>query len=142
MQAVTEFPKANEIERAWYVLDATSMPLGRLSTKAAGFLIGKHKPIFAPHVDCGDFVIVVNAAKLVLTGNKVEQKIKFRHSGYPRGAKYVPYKRLLAEKPEEAVRLSVSGMLPKNTFRDLFLTRLKIYKGPEHPHAVQKPKAA
>ena len=139
MLPVTTFPRPQDIQRHWHLIDAEGVPLGRLCTKAAGLLRGKHKPFFSPHVDCGDIVVVVNAQKVRLTGNKLENKVKFSHSGYPRGAKYVPYKRLMAEHPTRIVSLAVSGMLSKNTFRDAMMTRLKVYPGAEHPHAAGQP---
>jgi large subunit ribosomal protein L13 len=113
--------------------------LGRLATHTATLLRGKHKPIFAPHVDTGDFVVIVNAGKVALTGNKLTQKIAYRHSGYPGGLKRVRYDELLATRPERAIELAVKGMLPKNTLGRHMLSKLKVYAGPEHPHAAQQP---
>ncbi len=135
----TYSPKASEIERAWFVVDADGMVLGRLATEVASILRGKRKPIFAPHLDTGDHVIIVNADKVVLTAGKGERKTVYRHSGYPGGLKSERFGDLLARKPEEAVRRSVRGMLPKNRLGRQMLTKLKVYAGPHHPHAAQQP---
>jgi len=135
----TYSPKASEITRKWYVIDAEDLVLGRLSTEVARILRGKHKPTFAPHLDTGDHVIVVNAEKVVLTANKAEQKIVYRHSGYPGGLKARSFADAQAAKPEEAVRRAVRGMLPKNRLGRQMLTKLKVYAGPNHPHSAQKP---
>jgi large subunit ribosomal protein L13 len=135
----TYSPKISEIERAWYVVDAEGMVLGRLATEVASILRGKRKPIFAPHIDTGDHVIVVNADKVVLTSDKAERKPVYRHSGYPGGLKTETYAQLLARKPEEAVRRTIRGMLPKNRLGRQMLTKLKVYAGPHHPHGAQKP---
>jgi large subunit ribosomal protein L13 len=132
-------PKAAEITRQWHVIDATDVVLGRLATQTAQLLRGKHKPIFAPHVDTGDFVIIVNAGKVALTGNKRAQKVAYRHSGYPGGLKQVGYEELLAKRPDRAVELAVKGMLPHNRLGRAMLKKLKVYAGPEHPHAAQQP---
>lgn len=132
-------PKSADIQRAWHVVDADGLVLGRLATEVARILRGKHKPIFAPNVDTGDHVIVVNAAKIMLTSDKAEKKIAYRHSGYPGGLKQQTYAELMDKKPEEAVRRAVRGMLPKNTLGRQMLKKLKIYAGPEHPHAAQSP---
>ena len=132
-------PKSTDIQRAWHVVDADGLVLGRLATEVARVLRGKHKPIFAPHVDTGDFVVVVNAAKVVITANKADQKTVYRHSGYPGGLKQQRYGDLLAKSPEEAVRRAVRGMLPKNTLGRNMLKKLKVYAGPEHPHQAQQP---
>jgi large subunit ribosomal protein L13 len=132
-------PKQGDVQRQWHVIDATDVVLGRLATHSATLLRGKHKPIFAPHVDTGDFVVIVNAGKVALTGNKRQQKIAYRHSGYPGGLKRVRYEELLATRPERAVELAVKGMLPKNTLGRQMLKKLKVYAGPEHPHAAQQP---
>ena len=132
-------PKQGDVQRQWHVIDATDVVLGRLATHTATLLRGKHKPIFAPHVDTGDFVVIVNAGKVALTGNKRETKIAYRHSGYPGGLKRVRYGELLATRPERAIELAVKGMLPKNTLGRQMLTKLKVYAGPEHPHAAQQP---
>jgi large subunit ribosomal protein L13 len=132
-------PKQGDVQRQWHVIDATDVVLGRLATHTATLLRGKHKPIFAPHVDTGDFVVIVNAGKVALTGNKRETKIAYRHSGYPGGLKRVRYGELLESRPERAVELAVKGMLPKNTLGRQMLKKLKVYAGPEHPHAAQQP---
>jgi len=137
----TYSPKASEITRKWYVIDAEDLVLGRLSTEIARILRGKHKPTFAPHLDTGDHVIVVNAEKVVLTANKAEQKIVYRHSGYPGGLKARSFADAQAAKPEESVRRAVRGMLPKNRLGRQMLTKLKVYAGPNHPHSAQKPEA-
>ena len=133
-------PKAGETTRDWYVIDATDIVLGRLATHAAALLRGKHKPTFAPHVDMGDFVIVVNADKVALTGAKLEQKKAYRHSGYPGGLRAQTYAELLERFPERAVEKAIRGMLPKNSLGRDQLKKLKVYAGPEHPHAAQQPK--
>jgi len=135
----TYSPKPGEIERQWHVIDASDVVLGRLATHAATLLRGKHKPTFAPHVDTGDFVIVINASKLVLTGNKRQTKIAYRHSGYPGGLKAVSYEELLTKRPERAVELAVKGMLPHNRLGNRLIHKLKVYAGPEHPHGAQQP---
>jgi large subunit ribosomal protein L13 len=132
-------PKQGDVQRQWHVIDASDVVLGRLATHTATLLRGKHKPIFAPHVDTGDFVVIVNAGKVALTGNKLTQKIAYRHSGYPGGLKRVRYDELLATRPERAVELAVKGMLPKNTLGRQMLKKLKVYAGAEHPHAAQQP---
>ena len=132
-------PKAGDIHRQWHVIDASDVVLGRLASHAAILLRGKHKPIFAPHVDTGDFVIVVNAAKIVLTGRKLEQKLAHRHSGYPGGLRSVAYGDLLERNPERAIEKAVRGMLPKNTLGRSQLSKLKVYAGPNHPHQAQQP---
>jgi large subunit ribosomal protein L13 len=135
----TYTPKPGQIERAWHVIDATDVVLGRLASQVARLLRGKHKAIFAPHLDTGDFVIVINASKVVLTGAKLTQKKAYRHSGYPGGLTAVPYGELLAKRPEEVVRKAVKGMLPKNRLARQQISKLKVYAGPEHPHAAQEP---
>ena len=139
MTVRTYTPKAADIERRWHVIDASDVVLGRLAAQAAVLLRGKHKPTFAPHVDTGDFVIIVNAGKVALTGNKRDQKISYRHSGYPGGLKAVGYVELLEKNPRRAVEQAVRGMLPKNSLGRQTLSKLKVYAGPEHPHAAQKP---
>ncbi|HZE37980.1 MAG TPA: 50S ribosomal protein L13 [Stackebrandtia sp.] len=135
----TYSPKPGDIERQWHIVDADDKVLGRLASQIAQVLRGKHKPIFAPNTDTGDFVIVVNAEKIVLTGNKREKKIAYRHSGYPGGLKKTPYSELLDKKPERAIMLAVKGMLPHNKLGRKMLTKLKVYAGPQHPHAAQQP---
>ena len=127
------------IERKWYILDAAGKPLGKTATVAATLLKGKHKPEYTPHADCGDYVIIVNAEKAVLTGKKLDQKYYRTHSGYVGGLKETKYRKLMAERPELAMRLAVRGMLQKNTIADWQLTRLRVFRGPEHTHAAQKP---
>jgi large subunit ribosomal protein L13 len=127
------------VKRQWLVIDATDVVLGRLATQVARLLRGKHKAVFAPHADTGDFVIVVNADKVALTGAKREQKVAYRHSGYPGGLKRTPYAQLLEQRPEKAVELAVRGMLPKNTLGRQQLRKLKVYAGPTHPHSAQSP---
>lgn len=135
----TYSPKPGDIERQWHVIDAADVVLGRLATQAATLLRGKHKPIFAPHADTGDFVIIVNADKVALTGNKRRDKIAYRHSGYPGGLKQVNYEELLRKHPQRAVELAVRGMLPHNKLGRKLFRKLKVYAGPDHPHAAQKP---
>ena len=135
----TYSPKASEITRKWYVIDAEDLVLGRLSTEVARLLRGKHKPTFAPHMDMGDHVIVINAEKAVLTSNKADQKMVYRHSGYPGGLKSRTFAEARALKPEEGVRRAVRGMLPKNRLGRQMLTKLKVYAGPNHPHSAQLP---
>ncbi|MDR1892314.1 MAG: 50S ribosomal protein L13 [Oscillospiraceae bacterium] len=135
----TFMPKAGQVSRSWYVLDAADKPLGRLAAAAAVLLRGKHKPIFAPHVDCGDHVIVVNAEKAVLTGKKLDQKFYRRHSGYIGGLKETKYRTLMSTRPELAVELAVKGMVPATTIGRAALLRLRVYKGNDHKHAAQKP---
>ncbi len=137
----TYSPKASEITRKWYVVDAEDLVLGRLSTEVARILRGKHKPTFAPHMDMGDHVIVINAEKAVLTSNKADRKIVYRHSGYPGGLKSRTFAEALVLKPEEGVRRAVRGMLPKNRLGRQMLTKLKVYAGPNHPHSAQLPEA-
>ena len=128
----TFMAKAQEIERKWFVLDAANKPLGRVATEAARLLRGKHKPIFTPNVDTGDFVIIINAGQAVLTGNKINQKVMYKHSGYPGGLKETPYSRLMAEKPERALEAAVRGMLPKNRLGRKMIKKLKVFAGAEH----------
>ena len=127
------------VERKWYILDAAGKPLGKTATVAATLLKGKHKPEYTPHGDCGDYVIIVNAEKAVLTGKKLDQKFYRTHSGYVGGLKETKYRKLMAERPELAMRLAVRGMLPRNIITKDSLTRLKIFRGPDHIHAAQKP---
>ena len=135
----TYSPKPGEIERHWHVIDASDVVLGRLASHAATLLRGKHKATFAPHVDNGDFVIVINADKVALTGNKRETKLAYRHSGYPGGLKQVRYEELLEKRPERAIELAVKGMLPHNRLGNRLIRKLKVYPGAEHPHAAQQP---
>jgi large subunit ribosomal protein L13 len=135
----TYSPKASEITRAWHVIDAEGLVLGRLCTEAARILRGKHKPTFAPHMDTGDHVIIVNADKVVLTKGKADKEMVHRYSGYPGGLKSESYAKLLGRKPADAVRLSVKGMLPKGPLGRQMLKKLKVYAGPEHPHQAQSP---
>jgi large subunit ribosomal protein L13 len=132
-------PKDSDITRQWHVIDASGVVLGRLASQAAVLLRGKHKPIFAPHVDTGDFVIIVNADKVALSGNKLEQKQAYRHSGYPGGLRSVSYGELMEKHPERAVEKAVRGMLPKNSLGRKTLRKLKVYAGPDHPHQAQQP---
>jgi large subunit ribosomal protein L13 len=132
-------PKADDITRSWYVIDAEDMVLGRLATEVASRLRGKHKPIFAPHVDTGDHIVVVNAAKVVLTSDKSEKKFVYHHSGYPGGLTKKKYGDLLSERPEEVVRRAVRGMLPRTRLGRQQLLKLKVYAGAEHPHQAQQP---
>jgi large subunit ribosomal protein L13 len=136
----TYTPKANEIQRDWVVIDATDVVLGRLASHAATLLRGKHKATFAPHMDMGDFVIIINADKVALTGAKAEQKKAYRHSGYPGGLTAVTYAELLEKNPIRAVEKAIRGMLPKNSIGRAQLRKLKVYTGSEHPHAAQQPK--
>lgn len=135
----TYTPKANEIQREWHVVDADGLVLGRMATEVARILRGKHKPVFAPHLDTGDHVIVVNAAKVVLSSDKADRERVYRHSGYPGGLKSNSYAELLATKPADAVRNSIKGMLPKGPLGRQMLSKLKVYAGPDHPHAAQTP---
>ncbi len=135
----TYTPKASEIIRAWHVIDAEGLVLGRMCTEAARVLRGKHKPTFAPHIDSGDHVIIINAAKVVLTSDKASKKEMYHHTGYPGGIKSETYSNLLGRKPEEAVRNSVRGMLPHGPLGRQMITKLKVYAGAEHPHTAQSP---
>ena len=137
----TFMAKKETVDRRWYVIDAAGKPLGRTAACAATILRGKHRPEFTPHVDCGEFVIIINAGKAVLTGKKLEQKYYYRHSGYIGGLKKVQYKTLMATRPEKAMELAVRRMLPDNTIGRKSMTRLKIYAGSEHKHEAQKPEA-
>jgi large subunit ribosomal protein L13 len=135
----TYSPKPDHIERSWYVIDASDMVLGRLSSEVAALLRGKHKPIFAPHMDCGDHVIVINADKVTLTGGKEQKKLAHRHSGYPGGITSTRYADLMADKPVFVVEKAVRGMLPKNRLGRAMIKKLHVVAGPEHPHAAQRP---
>jgi large subunit ribosomal protein L13 len=132
-------PKPSDITRSWHVVDAEGLVLGRLATEVARLLRGKHKPIYAPHLDTGDHVIIVNAAKVVMSAGKADKELVYRHSGYPGGLRSQTYAELLAARPEEAVRRAVRGMVPKGTLGRQTLRKLKVYAGPAHPHAAQKP---
>ncbi len=135
----TFMPKAGEIERKWYILDAEGKTLGKVAAKAAELLNGKHKPLYTPHVDCGDFVIIINAEKAVLTGNKLQQKTYYHHTGYIGNMKKIGYDKLMKEQPEKAMTLAVKGMMPRNSLGAKSLTRLRVYSGAEHANAAQKP---
>ncbi len=135
----TYSPKPADVQRQWHVIDATDVVLGRLASQTAILLRGKHKPIFAPHVDTGDFVIIVNAAKVALSGSKRDQKMAYRHSGYPGGLKAVPYGEMLAKRPARVVEKAVKGMLPHTTLGRRMGSKLKVYPGPNHPHQAQRP---
>ena len=136
----TYSPKAHELKNDWLIIDATDVVLGRLATTAAKLLRGKHKPTFAAHMDNGDFVIIINADKVALTGAKLLQKKAYRHSGYPGGLTATTYAELLEKNPERAIEKAIAGMVPKNTLGRNQLTKLKVYRGAEHPHAAQQPK--
>ncbi|MDF1526578.1 MAG: 50S ribosomal protein L13 [bacterium] len=131
--------KKEDIERQWVVIDAQDQVLGRLATRVATILRGKHKPIFTNHVDTGDFVIIVNAEKVRLTGNKLDAKVYYRHSGYPGGIKGMSAREMLDRKPEQVIKIAVKGMLPKNRLASRVITKLKVYAGPDHPHSAQQP---
>ena len=135
----TYMANANTIERRWFVIDAADKPLGRIAVAAANILRGKHRPEYTPHVDCGEFVIIINASKAILTGKKLDQKLYQRHSGYIGGLKTETYRHMMATDPETAVRLAVKGMLPHNSIGDKSITRLKVYAGAEHEQQAQKP---
>ena len=135
----TFIPKAADIDRKWYVVDADGMVLGRLASQVANILRGKNKPIYTPNMDTGDYVIIINAPKAVLTGKKLDQKIYYKHSGYAGGLKETPYRRLLAEKPEFAVQHAIIGMLPKGPLGRKMAKKMKVYAGSEHEHAAQQP---
>ncbi len=135
----TYSPKASEVTRQWWVIDAAGLPLGRLATEVATLLRGKHKPIYAPHVDTGDFVIVLNAAQVQVTSKKSQQKIYYRHSGYPGGLKAESFENLLARRPEAVIERAVRGMLPKNRLGRQLIRKLKVYAGGEHSHSAQQP---
>ncbi|OKL55051.1 50S ribosomal protein L13 [Bowdeniella nasicola] len=135
----TYTPKPGDIDKQWHIIDATDVVLGRLASQVARLLRGKHKPIFAPNTDTGDFVIVINAEKVALTGAKLEQKMAYRHSGFPGGLKATSYAELLAKNPERAITKAVAGMVPKNSLGRAQMRKLKVYAGSEHPHAAQKP---
>ncbi len=132
--------KADEIKREWYLINAEGKTLGRLASEIAKILKGKHKPIYSPHLDCGDYVIVINAEKIRVTGRKLDQKIYYRHSGYPGGLKSITLREQLAKHPERVIKAAVKGMLPKNRLGRKMLKKLKVYAGDSHPHQAQKPK--
>jgi large subunit ribosomal protein L13 len=135
----TFMANSKTIQRQWFIIDASDKPLGRVATQAAIILRGKHKPEFTPHADCGDHVIIINAEKAVLTGNKLENKKYIYHTGYVGGLKEVSYRKLMSERPEKAMMMAVKGMLPKNSIGANSLTRLRVYKGAQHEQAAQKP---
>ena len=137
----TFMAKAETVQRKWYVLDADGQVLGRLACRAASVLRGKHKPTYTPHVDTGDHVIIINAEKAVLTGKKLDQKMYYKHSGYPGGLKATPYRKLMATKPEFAVKHAVVGMLPKGPLGRKMAKKLRVYAGPSHEHEAQTPEA-
>lgn len=132
--------KPESVERDWYVVDATGLTLGRLATEIARRLRGKHKPIYTPHVDTGDYIVVINAEKVHVTGNKREDKMYYRHTGYPGGIKEINFNKLIGHKPEMAIQSAVKGMLPRNPLGRAMFGKLKVYAGNEHPHAAQQPK--
>lgn len=135
----TYTPKLDDIERNWWVVDAAGKPLGRLATEIARILRGKHKPMYTPHLDTGDHVIVLNASQVALTGKKADQKTYFRHSGFMGGEKLIPFRRMIARHPERVIELAVKGMLPKNSLGRQMKKKLKVYAGTEHPHQGQQP---
>ncbi|MDO4665272.1 MAG: 50S ribosomal protein L13 [Actinomycetaceae bacterium] len=135
----TYTPKASDITKKWYIVDAQDVVLGRLATTVANLLRGKHKPIYAPHIDCGDYVIVINADKVVLTGNKLDNKKAYRHSGYPGGLKAVTYRELMETHPERVITKAVRGMVPHNKLGRKQMTKLRVFAGSEHPHTAQQP---
>ena len=136
----TYYPKAGDITREWYMADANGQTLGRFATKVANVLMGKHKPAYTPGVDMGDFVVVVNCERVVVTGNKLEEKIYYRHSGYPGGLKETKLQDMLDKHPDRVIKSAVKGMLPKNKLGRRYLKKLKVYAGPDHPHEAQSPK--
>jgi len=136
---ITKSVKPEEVERKWYVVDASGKILGRLATQIANILRGKHKPYYTPHVDCGDYVIVINAEKVALTGKKLEKKAYFHHTGYIGHERWIPVKEMFAKHPERVIQLAVKGMLPKNKLGRKMFKKLKVYAGPNHPHEAQKP---
>jgi len=136
----TYYPKAGDITREWYMADANGQTLGRFATKVANVLMGKHKPAYTPGVDMGDFVVVVNCERVVVTGNKLEEKIYYRYSGYPGGLKETKLRDMLDKHPDRVIKSAVKGMLPKNKLGRKYLKKLKVYAGPDHPHEAQSPK--
>lgn len=135
----TYSPKPGEVDRQWHIIDATDIVLGRLASQTAILLRGKHKPTFAPHIDTGDFVVIINAEKVALTGQKLQNKLAYRHSGYPGGLSSIKYADLLAKDPRRAIEKAVAGMLPHNRLSNQQIRKLKVYAGPQHPHTAQKP---
>jgi large subunit ribosomal protein L13 len=135
----TYTPKAADIEHRWWVVDATDKPLGRMATEVARVIRGKHKPTYTPHLDTGDNVVVINAEKVRVTGNKADQKTYFRHSGYMGGERHIPFRRMIATHPERVIELAVKGMLPKNALGRVLRKKLKVYAGAQHPHQGQRP---
>ena len=135
----TFMEKAGQVDRKWYVIDAAGKPLGRVAAQAAVLLRGKHKPTFTPHVDCGDHVIIINCSKAILTGNKLQNKVWYRHTGWIGGLKETKYSTLMAQRPEKAMELAVNGMIPKNTIGRQAMTRLRVYADSNHAHEAQKP---
>ncbi|UCC26832.1 MAG: 50S ribosomal protein L13 [Gemmatimonadales bacterium] len=135
----TYTPKIDDIQRTWWIVDAEGVPLGRLAAKIAQVLRGKHKAMYTPHLDTGDHVIVINASKVMLTGNKAEQKTYFRHSGYMGGERLIPFKRMVESHPERIIELAVKGMMPKNTLGRSMRKKLRVYAGDQHPHQSQNP---
>ncbi len=139
MKKYTRFARKNEVERKWYVVDARDKVLGRLASEIARRLRGKHNPMYSPHVDCGDFIVVINADKVRLTGRKWDQKVYYRHSGYPGGIKEITARKLRDKRPEDLIRFAVRGMLPKNRLGRALIKKLKVYAGESHPHEAQQP---
>lgn len=139
-QKITRSVRKEDVQHEWWIVDAAGQTVGRLATQVATLLRGKHKPSFTPHVDCGDFVIVINADQIVMEGKRAEQKTYFHNTGYPGGGRMRTFKSLLENKPEEIVELAVKGMLPKNSLGKAIVKKLKVYRGGEHPHAAQGPK--
>jgi large subunit ribosomal protein L13 len=137
----TYSPKRDEVPRVWYLVDATDMPLGRLASEVAQVLRGKHKPHYAPHIDVGDYVVVINASRVMVTSAKSERKIYYRHSGFPGGLKEESFASLIARRPEQVIERAVRGMLPKNRLGRQMISKLKVYAGSEHPHSAQSPQA-
>ena len=135
----TYIPKKGDIDHKWWVVDATDQPLGRLATEVARVIRGKHKPQFTPHLDTGDFVVVLNASRVKLTGKKADQKTYFRYTGYMGGEKHIPFKRMIQTQPDRVIELAVKGMLPKNALGRQLKKKLKVYAGDEHPHVGQQP---
>ena len=135
----TYVPKMTDIDRKWFVVDAEGKVLGRLASEIAQILRGKHKPMYTPHLDVGDYVVVINAEKVRLTGNKAEDKAYFRHTGYMGGEKFIPFKDMIEKHPDRVIELAVKGMLPKNNLGRLMRRKLKVYAGPNHPHEAQQP---